>query len=246
MRCGVAGRPRCHRDRGIRTGPPDGPAAPGGGARARRAARAGGVASLTRRRPTVPRLETQYHGRWGLSRPSSGWDRVLIPPPWPPGRRSHAAAPPRCRRGEARRARVLVRPCGRARACVCVCRASIRRGGRPARGGRGWLLRTGRAVGRGKGPRDRRCRAVRAIRTGRLSASRRVHPRPIHVVVYHGPRGDPVSRGGSRLDAFSGSPVRTWPPGRAAGATTGAPEVRPSRSSRTGDGSSQVSNARGR
>ncbi len=31
------------------------------------------------RRPTLPRLETQYHGRWGVSRPSSGWDRVCHP-----------------------------------------------------------------------------------------------------------------------------------------------------------------------
>jgi len=29
------------------------------------------------RRPTLPPLERQYHGRWGVSRPSSGWDRVF-------------------------------------------------------------------------------------------------------------------------------------------------------------------------
>jgi hypothetical protein len=39
-------------------------------------------------RPTLPRLETKYHWRWGFSRPSSGWDRVFGPPPWPPGRRA--------------------------------------------------------------------------------------------------------------------------------------------------------------
>ena len=33
----------------------------------------------TWRRPTLPCLETQYHGRWGFSRPSSGWDRVQAP-----------------------------------------------------------------------------------------------------------------------------------------------------------------------
>jgi hypothetical protein len=33
----------------------------------------------TWRRPTLPRLETQYHRRWGFSRPSSGWDRVQSP-----------------------------------------------------------------------------------------------------------------------------------------------------------------------
>jgi hypothetical protein len=37
----------------------------------------------------------------------------------------------------------------------------------------------------------------------------------------------------SRLDAFSGSPVRTWLPSDAAPATTGTPAVRPPRSSRT-------------
>ena len=32
-------------------------------------------------RPTLPRLETEYHWRWGVSRPSSGWDRVHFSPP---------------------------------------------------------------------------------------------------------------------------------------------------------------------
>jgi hypothetical protein len=55
-----------------------------------------------------------------------------------------------------------------------------------------------------------------------------------------------VSRGASRLDAFSGYPVRTWLPGGAAGATTGTLEVRPPRSSRTKGSSSQDSNTHGR
>ena len=55
-----------------------------------------------------------------------------------------------------------------------------------------------------------------------------------------------VSRGASRLDAFSGYPVRTWLPGGAAGATTGTLEVRPPRSSRTRGSSSQDSNTHGR
>src|SRR5215207_9080616 len=33
----------------------------------------------TWRRPTLPRLETQYHGRGGVSRPSSEWGRVGHP-----------------------------------------------------------------------------------------------------------------------------------------------------------------------
>ena len=55
-----------------------------------------------------------------------------------------------------------------------------------------------------------------------------------------------VSRGVSRLDAFSGYPDRTELPCTAAGATTGPPEVRPSRSSRTRDRSSQNSCTHGR
>ena len=51
--------------------------------------------------------------------------------------------------------------------------------------------------------------AGRAISTGKLNALLRLHTRPIDVVVYHGPRGDLVLRGVSRLDAFSGYPVRT-------------------------------------
>src|SRR3954449_25937 len=31
------------------------------------------------RRPTLPRLKTQYHWRGGFSRPSSGWDRGQAP-----------------------------------------------------------------------------------------------------------------------------------------------------------------------
>ena len=59
-------------------------------------------------------------------------------------------------------------------------------------------------------------------------------------------RRDLVSREASRLDAFSGYPLRTQLPGAATGVTTGTPEVRPSRSSRTRDSSSQVSNTHGR
>ena len=51
--------------------------------------------------------------------------------------------------------------------------------------------------------------ACRAISTGQLNALLRLHLRPIDVVVFHGPRGDLVSKGASRLDAFSGYPVRS-------------------------------------
>ena len=33
----------------------------------------------TWRRPTLPRLETKYHRRWGVSRPCSEWERVQPP-----------------------------------------------------------------------------------------------------------------------------------------------------------------------
>ena len=51
--------------------------------------------------------------------------------------------------------------------------------------------------------------AYRAISTGQLSTLLRLHLRPIDVVVYHGPQGYLVLRGASRLDAFSGYPVRS-------------------------------------
>ena len=55
-----------------------------------------------------------------------------------------------------------------------------------------------------------------------------------------------ISEAASRLDAFSVYPVHTWLPCYAVGTTTGAPEVRPSRSSRTKDSSLQISYARNR
>jgi hypothetical protein len=49
----------------------------------------------------------------------------------------------------------------------------------------------------------------RAISTGQLHGLPRFHLRPIDVVVYHGSWRDLVLRRVSRLDAFSGYPVRT-------------------------------------
>ena len=53
-------------------------------------------------------------------------------------------------------------------------------------------------------------------------------------------------RSASRLYAFSGYLFRAWLPGYARGLTTGTPEARPPRSSRTMGRSSQVSCAHGR
>ncbi len=58
--------------------------------------------------------------------------------------------------------------------------------------------------------------------------------------------GDLILGGASRLDAFSAYPGRTRLPGGAPGGTTGSPEVRPTRSSRTSVGAPQISNARNR
>ncbi len=169
----------------------------------------------TWRRPTLPRLEAQYHGRWGFSRPSSGWDRVQAP------RHGHQVIQPP--------ARPRAGPCGCVGALAgagsgralagdgCAARPSlVRCGASPLHGtGPAWIAAAHDALAR---PGLRPCgrfgtrwcdRADRAIRTGQLSASRRLHTRPIDVVVFHGPQGDLVSRWVSRLDAFSGYPVRT-------------------------------------
>jgi hypothetical protein len=55
----------------------------------------------------------------------------------------------------------------------------------------------------------RALKRCRAISTGWLRGLPRFHLRPIDVVVYHGSRRDLVLRRVSRLDAFSGYPVRT-------------------------------------
>src|SRR3954468_22799275 len=128
----------------------------------------------TWRRPTLPRLGTQYHGRWGFSRPSSGWDRVRAP------RQSHQVIQPIRDRAESRF----------------------------------WCLPSdvGPRLLRAKESEDDfhawcDLELYRAIRTGQLHALPRFHTRPINVMVYHGPRGDLVSRWVSHLDAFSGYPV---------------------------------------
>ena len=95
------------------------------------------------------------------------------------------------------------------------------------------------------------CVLCRPISTSQLVPLLVVHFWPIHPVVCWGPStpgcrgcGDLVLEMVSRLDAFSGYPSRTWPTSRAPGGTTGTPEVRPSRSSRTRDRPPQVSCAR--
>jgi hypothetical protein len=63
---------------------------------------------------------------------------------------------------------------------------------------RSWHLPLGAGEGR-----------IRAISTAWLRGLPRFHLRPIDVMVSHGSQRDLVLRGVSRLDAFSGYPVRT-------------------------------------
>ena len=62
-----------------------------------------------------------------------------------------------------------------------------------------------RREGAGESNRDQ---ADRAISTSKLHTLLRFHTWPINVVVFHGSRRDLVLRWVSRLDAFSGYPVR--------------------------------------
>ena len=130
------------------------------------------------RRPTLPRLVTQYHGRGGVSRPSSGWARVGHPRCRPPGRPT-APAPrspvPWSPRWLAGKLAVVVGGggvvgMGAAPSSGAAVRARARARGAVAAGG---------------------VEVARAIRTGKLRASPRFHPRPIDVVVSHGPRARP-------------------------------------------------------
>ena len=73
-----------------------------------------------------------------------------------------------------------------------------------------------------------------------------VHLHPIYVIVYDGPQGNLILWTASGLDAFSTYPLPTWIPGGAPGGTTGKPVVSPTRSSRTSDGTTQISYARDR
>ena len=87
---------------------------------------------------------------------------------------------------------------------------------------------------------------VRVISIARLPTLPPLHLRPIYVLVLNDPLGDLILGRASCLDAFSTYPVRTRLPGSAPGDTTGSPEVRPTRSSRTSVGPPQISYAHNR
>ena len=83
--------------------------------------------------------------------------------------------------------------------------ARLRAAGRPAPS----VKTIGHRAGGVMGTSNENDQADRAISTGKLHALLRFHTRPIDVVVFHGSQGTLVFRWVSRLDAFSGYPVRT-------------------------------------
>ena len=126
-------------------------------------------------RPTLPRLETKYHWRWGDLRPSSRWDRVWTP------RQSHQAGE------EQRRERVA--------------RSEQRRGEVWLSTFRYWLLAIGHSLHSStcmlfrdlivlwKDIDNESDQADRTISTSKLRALLRFHTWPINVVVFHGSQG---------------------------------------------------------
>ena len=130
----------------------------------------------TWQRPTLPRLETEYHRRWGVSRPSSEWDRVQPP------RNSHQVDK-----------RVKANWSGISTGEFSPPIVSTHRGARrPRRATRQAGSRVA-AQARALGP-DEHCinesdQANRAISTGKLHTLRCFHTRPINVVVFHGSQG---------------------------------------------------------
>jgi hypothetical protein len=87
----------------------------------------------------------------------------------------------------------------------------------------------------------------RPISSSQLHALQRFHLCPINLIVSQGSyrlrMGYLISRGASRLDAFSVYPFQARLPGCTPGNVTGTPAACPSRSSRTKDSSSQISSA---
>ncbi len=149
----------------------------------------------TWQRPTLPRLETKYHRRWGVSRPSSEWDRVQPP------RHSHQVGEEvndfwffpvgafGCRRG-IRRALLCAFGCRRdtRRALLCAfgCRHDTRRVHFQILSAFGEIVFC--AASR-RALLNESNQANRAISTGKLHALQRFHTRPINVVVFHDSRG---------------------------------------------------------
>jgi hypothetical protein len=207
------------------------------------------------RRPRLPRGRPRSTlRRCGTSRPGSGWDRVGSPrsrPRAPPDRLPPPAPRPAWTAPRPRRPHGLTRHRGPGTGLQALGSGSTRR---PAvrRGPHDPAAPTTKEL------------PPSPARTGgrrhRSSLPRPAGTRPLTISVPSAPVGCPpstwdlptrsspgglsrlsplgrlVSGRDSHLDAFSGSPIRTWLPSGAGSPTTGAPAVRPSRSSRTRDG----------
>ena len=85
----------------------------------------------------------------------------------------------------------------------------------------------------------------RTVSIGHLNVLLHLQLQPINLIVSKGSysfrMGNLILWSASRLDAFSVYQIRTWLLCYAVGTTTDAPVVRPSRSSRTKDSSTQIS-----
>ena len=85
----------------------------------------------------------------------------------------------------------------------------------------------------------------RTVSIGHLNVLLHLQLQPIYLIVSKGSysfrMGNLILWSASRLDAFSVYQIRTWLLSYAVGTTTDAPVVRPSRSSRTKDSSTQIS-----
>jgi hypothetical protein len=152
----------------------------------------------TWRRPTLPRLETKYHWRWSVSRPSSEWDRVQ------PLRHDHQVGETHIREAGVRRTADRTKSALSVLSSSVICcpdngrspQARLRVAGGPAPlrsigpEGRSCVSEERTIRLRRMGIRDENDQAGRAISTGKLHALPHVHTRPIDVVVFHGSSGN--------------------------------------------------------
>jgi hypothetical protein len=173
------------------------------------------------------------------SPPARGQRRDSLP-------RTHFAPNPRVCERRARRSLLSARP----RALHASVLSSIAVNGASRGNSSSWRGPLRRLATRCDHPMTRKNAPPSTIRTARLRSVTRRPPaayRPGHLpgVLPHQRVGRLVLGRDSRLDAFSGSPVRTWLPSAAGCPTTGAPAVRPPRSSRTRGSPPQPPTARG-
>src|SRR3954447_5255757 len=149
----------------------------------------------TWRRPTLPRLKTQYHWRGGFSRPSSGWDRVRAP------RCDHQVGQPRNR--QRRLSRISLSDLGTDRDAFVLLVRSLIGAVLPLRMASGGILGS---ICRSANAEIKPIERLVRLSFTRCRASTRLLSTGWSVPAL---RGVFVLRGVSRLDAFSGYPGRT-------------------------------------